>query len=79
MGQRYRRMEDQKSGPGLASNLDFAKGGRLEPKLKGFLKLSKLGDEVSKLVQTKRVTESGLEAAAGRFFEVKKRSYFNAI
>ena len=31
--QRYRRMEDQKPGFGLASNLDFAKGKGLEPKV----------------------------------------------
>ena len=33
MGQRYREMEDQKSGPRLACNLDFAKGKGLEPKV----------------------------------------------
>ena len=32
--QRYRRMEDQKPGPGLACNLGFAKEKRLEPKVK---------------------------------------------
>ena len=26
MEQRYRKMEDQKSGPGLACNMDFAEG-----------------------------------------------------
>ena len=50
MGQRYRRMEDQKSGPGLSYNLEFAKGKDLNQKLKRFPKLSKLGDVVSKLV-----------------------------
>ena len=39
MGQRCRKMEDQKSGPGLASNLDFAKGKGLKPKVK---KISKI-------------------------------------
>ena len=34
MGQRYRRMEDQKPGPGLACTVDFAKGKGLEPKVK---------------------------------------------
>ena len=34
MGQRYRRMEDQKPGSDLARNLDFVKGGGLEPKIK---------------------------------------------
>ena len=50
MGQRYRRMEDQKPWPGLACNLGFAKEKGLEPKVKKLLKLSKLGDVVSKLV-----------------------------
>ena len=36
--------------PGLASNLDFAKGKGLEPKFKKFPKLSEPGDVVSKLV-----------------------------
>ena len=39
MGQRYPKMEDQKSGIGLTCNLDFAKGKRLEPKVKKFPKL----------------------------------------
>ena len=30
----FRRMEDQKSWPGLVLNQDFAKGRRLEPKVK---------------------------------------------
>ena len=50
MGQRYRKIEDQKPGPELAWNLDFAKGEGLEPNGKIFSKLSKLVDEVSKLV-----------------------------
>ena len=33
MGQRYRRMEDQKPWPGLARNLDFVKEG-IKPKVK---------------------------------------------
>ena len=32
-GQRYRRMEDQKPGPGLAYKLSFAKEKGFEPKL----------------------------------------------
>ena len=32
-GHRYRRIEDQKPGPGLASNLSFAKEKGLEPKV----------------------------------------------
>ena len=39
MGQRYRRMEDQKLGLGLACNLGFAKEKELEPKDK---KISKI-------------------------------------
>ena len=34
MGQRYRRMEDQKPWPGLALNLKFSNGGALKPKVK---------------------------------------------
>ena len=37
-------MEDQKSGPGLACNLDFAIGKDLKLKVKKFPKLFKLGD-----------------------------------
>ena len=37
--QKYRRMEDQKPGPGLACNLGFAKEKILEPKVK---KISKI-------------------------------------
>ena len=33
-GQKYRRMEDQKPGPGFAYNLGFAKEERLETKAK---------------------------------------------
>ena len=33
MGQRYRKMEDQKPWPGLAHNQDFAKGRGLVPKV----------------------------------------------
>ena len=49
IGQRFRRMEDQKPGPWLACNLGFAKED-LNQKLKRFRKLSKLGDVVNKLV-----------------------------
>ena len=50
MEQRYREKEDQKSDPGLACNLNFAKEKDLNQKFKKFPKLSKLGDVVSKLV-----------------------------
>ena len=33
MGQRYRRMEDQKPCPGLALNREFSKVRRLKPKV----------------------------------------------
>ena len=37
MGQRYRKMEDQKQKPGLPCNQDFAKGGQdLNQNLKSF-------------------------------------------
>ena len=36
MGQRYRRMKDQKSVPGLARNQGFATGRGLEPNFKKF-------------------------------------------
>ena len=39
MRQRYREMEDQKSGPALACNLDFAKDKGLEPKVKKFFNI----------------------------------------
>ena len=34
VGQRYRKMEDQKPWPGLALNQEFARGRELKPKLK---------------------------------------------
>ena len=69
MGQRYRRMEDQKLGPGLTCNLDFAKEKGLEPNLKRFPKLSNLGDMVSKLIP-RRIIDVGLTVADGRFFAI---------
>ena len=45
---RHRQMEDQKSG--LARNQDFAKGEVLNIKLKSVSKLSKLENEINKLV-----------------------------
>ena len=49
----------------------------LEPQVKIFSILSKLGNVVSKLVQLKHVTES---PAAGRFFVIKKKNgYFKWI
>ena len=50
MGQKYRRMEDQKSGPGLAPTRILLKGENLNQKLKNFPKMSKLGNAFSKLV-----------------------------
>ena len=51
MVQRYRRMEDQKPGPGLTCNLGFClKKKDLNLKFKRFPKLSWLGDVLSKLV-----------------------------
>ena len=71
MGQRYPKMEDQKSGPGLACNLDFAKEKGLERKVMKFPKMSKLEDVVSilsKLVQPKRITDGGLGAGRWAIF-----------
>ena len=42
-GQRYRRMEDQKPGPGLACNLGFAKEKGLERKSKKISKIVQVG------------------------------------
>ena len=40
MGQRYRKMEDQKQKPGLPCNQDFAKGGQdFNRNLKSFQKI----------------------------------------
>ena len=39
MGQKYRKKENQKSGPGLACDVGFVKGKGLEPKVK---KISKI-------------------------------------
>ena len=51
MGKRYRRMKDQKLGPELTCNQNFAKGGGLELKLRNnFFKNVFIGRvEVSKL------------------------------
>ena len=46
MKQRYRKMEDQKPWPGYSRHQDVADWRRLEPKVK----LSELGDALSKLV-----------------------------
>ena len=42
-GQRYRRMEDQKPGPGLACNLSFATEKGLEPKVKKISEIFEVG------------------------------------
>ena len=47
---RNRKTENQNLGPGLAYNLDFAKGKGLKPKIKKISQSAKLGDVVSKLV-----------------------------
>ena len=87
MGRRYRKMEDQKPWPVFLRNQDFAEGRGLTPKVK----MSELRDELSKLVQLKRITDGGLEAAppayggygglgakplvAGRFFVILQKKY----
>ena len=50
MGQRFRRMEDQKLETVLARNQDFAKGGGLKPKVYKFSKIFKLEDVLIRLV-----------------------------
>ena len=54
MGQRYRRMEDQKPEPGLACSQDFADRGGLEPKSKKFFKDALIGrsGEENSITQT---------------------------
>ena len=66
--QRYHAMKDQKARPGLTCNMGFAKEKGLQPKFKRFSKLSTLGDVVSKPVQSKRITDGCLGAAAEQFF-----------
>ena len=53
-GQRYRRMEDQKPGPGLACNLSFATEKGLEPKVKKISETVEVGrrGEQTSLVRT---------------------------
>ena len=43
MGQRYRKIEDQKLGSGLACNQDLAEGKGLEQKVKKISKIVKVG------------------------------------
>ena len=51
MVQRYLRIEDQKSGPRLVCNQDFAKERGLEPKVEMFLKnVLNCGGVMSKLM-----------------------------
>ena len=73
-------MEDQKRGPGLACNLDFAKGKGFEPKVKKIFKIVKtrrLGEQTS----FPNVSQMGVSGpVAGRFFVIFfLNSYFNAI
>ena len=61
LGQRYRRIEDQKPRPRLACNLDFAKGEILEPKVKKASKIVEIGRRVEQtsLTQTYHKRGSG--------------------
>ena len=81
MGQRYRKIEDQKPGPELAWNLDFAKGEGLEPKVKNIFKIVQIGRRGEQTSLTQTHCRRGLEATAGRFFVIfcEKKNYFNAI
>ena len=58
MGQRYRRMYDQKPWPGLALNEEFSKERSLNQKLK--MKICKLGDVCKQTSLLKRITDGGL-------------------
>ena len=72
VGQRYRRMEDQKPWPGLAINREFSKGRGLKPKV------------TNENIVYSNVSQTGIwgrsSQSLGDFLEFKKkRSYFNAL
>ena len=58
MGQRYRRMGDQKLWPDLTLNEEFSKDRSLSQKLK--MKICKLGDVCQQISLLKRITNGGL-------------------
>ena len=58
MGQRYRRMYDQKPWPGLALNEEFSKGRSLNQKIK--MKICKLVHVCKQTSLLKRITDGGL-------------------
>ena len=60
MEQRYLKMEEEKSGPGLAYNLDFAKGKDLNQKFRFFqiVQVGRHGEQIS-LIQTYHRLGSG--------------------
>ena len=78
MGQRYNRMEDQKSGLGWHATRILLKGEDLNERLKCFPKMIKLEEVISKLVSLKGSTDGGLSLesrslgvkppAVGKFF-----------
>ena len=71
MGQRYRRMYDQKPWPGLALNEEFSKGRNLNQKLK--MKICKLGAVCKQTSLLKRITDGGLgpkPQLLGNFFAI---------
>ena len=80
MGQRYRRMYDQKPWPGLALNEEFSKRRALKPKV---MKICKLVDVCKQTSLVKRITDGNLgrkPQLLGNFFAIFwKKSYFNAI
>ena len=55
VGQRYRRMYDQKPWPCLALNEEFSKGRALKPKVKNV----KLGDVCKQTSLLKHITDGG--------------------
>ena len=70
MGQRYRRIEDQKAWPGLALNREFSKGRGLKPKV----------TNENLFIQPYHRRDLGMKPpVAGRFFGIllkKKKKLF---
>ena len=78
MGQRYRKMEDQKWGPGLACNLDFVKWKGLEPKVEKIFKILQIGRGGKQIFLTQTYHRLGSRGwPLGDFLE--KNSYFDTI
>ena len=74
-------MEDQKLGPGLACNLDFAQGKELKLKVKKFSKIVSVGirNEQTCLTQTPHRLGSGGRPLGKFFLILGKSSNFNIL